>query len=318
MSGKKLFRDYLFILILVLAGCTSTEPVESTRPTNTSDSSRPASTTTTQEQVWNFKSDILATGQVISVQEAALSFIEGGVIVEFLVAEGDNVKAGDILARLDSSEYDIDVTRAEADLAIAQARLDKLLAGPHEALIEEAESEIAAIELQDPLSPLINNEDIAAAQARLDFLLAQPLPEDVNIAQSQVEQAKIILEAAKLQQKRTELVAPFDGTITKINYNCFEYAGTGQPVIQLSNFSHLKVEFVLTEFEIVDLIRGDRALISFNALGGFELDGSVANITPDERTTSGGMLYTIRVEFDDPPPVWVRPGMTVEIVIRRD
>src|SRR5687767_11378577 len=109
-----------FALLALLIGCSSAQLVP------TQDSGTPQSSRQT--------SDIVsATGEVVPAQWASLSFPIAGKTVEFLVQDGDIVKQGDVIARLDSTDLDIALVRAEAALQVAAANLVLAQAGPREA-----------------------------------------------------------------------------------------------------------------------------------------------------------------------------------------
>jgi HlyD family secretion protein len=77
----------------------------------------------------NLQQTVLATGQVVSGTDLNLSFQAGGVVRQVLVAEGDNVKQGELLASLDQSNARAVLLTAQGSLAQAQANYDKLVAG---------------------------------------------------------------------------------------------------------------------------------------------------------------------------------------------
>lgn len=66
---------------------------------------------------------VRARGKVVPTTWAALSFDNGGSLIEWLVAEGDVVQAGDVLGRLDSSSLDLALLQAQLDLESAELRL---------------------------------------------------------------------------------------------------------------------------------------------------------------------------------------------------
>ena len=69
------------------------------------------------------------TGSLKAASEINLNFKGNGTITEIKVKEGQEVKKGDVLARLDAGQLEIQVRQAEANLAMAQANLDRFLAG---------------------------------------------------------------------------------------------------------------------------------------------------------------------------------------------
>ncbi len=125
-------------------------------------------TETAVVQRGNLSMTVDASGSLLSPSETTLAFESGGRLAEVLVAEGQTVKAGDVLARLDSSALELQLAQAELNLqlltspeAIAQTELNVINA--REAL-DEAERDLDSI-----LHPDVAyyQEQLADAQARL-------------------------------------------------------------------------------------------------------------------------------------------------------
>jgi multidrug efflux pump subunit AcrA (membrane-fusion protein) len=85
-----------------------------------------------------------ATGKALPANKAVLSAAVPGQVAELLVDVGSLVKQGDVIARLDTSVLDTEVAKAEAGLALAQANLDRVKAGPRPEQILEARSALSA------------------------------------------------------------------------------------------------------------------------------------------------------------------------------
>lgn len=96
------------------------------------------------------------TGTMESASAINLNFKGAGTLVEVRVKEGDGVKAGELLARLDAGTLEIAVRQARANYDMAQANLDKLLAG-------------ASLEDLKVSEEIVNNAKIAADNAQSNF-----------------------------------------------------------------------------------------------------------------------------------------------------
>jgi HlyD family secretion protein len=151
-----------------------------------------------------------ASGAIQPQQVLDLTFTSSGLISEVLVKIGDTVSAGQPLARLDTRDLELRVEQSAAQLAQAQANLDRLRAGPTEADIAAAEAQLAQAQAQ--LRQTMGNvteQDLAAARAQveqaranLERLLSGPKASEVIQAQAQVDQA-----IAALQSQRDSLSA---------------------------------------------------------------------------------------------------------------
>ena len=97
--------------LLIATGCTGSTPASSAQPTAT-------------PQVVRTSGKVMADGMVAPVLDASLSMPAGGIVQEVLVAEGDQVTAGQPLLRLQQWRQEAAVAQAEAGVTRVQARLD--------------------------------------------------------------------------------------------------------------------------------------------------------------------------------------------------
>jgi multidrug efflux pump subunit AcrA (membrane-fusion protein) len=303
----------LIVFALLLAGCSTTV------------GARPAElemivpTPTVLNDEWNPGLEIRSTGKVVLTKEYNLSFPISGQILEVLVEEGDFVQAGDTIAQLDTTAILSEIAKAEGELAVAQAKLERAMAGPHESEITEAEIQVTAIAVKTPVSraeATAQASDLAAAQAHLAYLLDLPLPEDVALAQAEVDQAQRTVDSAKAQLKLALIVAPADGTVVRILLNAHEYARAGETVVQMSDLGRLSIQTKLYDFEIVGVNVGNTATISFDALPGVNVEGTVYSILPDENDDQGGR-YTVMIRLNEIPE-GLRWGMTAKVDISQE
>lgn len=129
---------------------------------------------------------ISASGTLLPVKRANLSFKIPGQVVQVAVKVGDNVKAGDVLIRLDTAELEAALAQAKAVAAMAQANLAQLQAGA-------------------------SKEDLAIAQANLETARAQlakvragATAEEIAIAKATLERAEAALRDAQAAYDRVK------------------------------------------------------------------------------------------------------------------
>jgi HlyD family secretion protein len=155
--------------------------------------------------VGNLSTDVSASGQVRSQNEAKLALTTPGQVQQVLVQVGQRVKAGDILIRLDSDGLERAVQSAQQALAIQEAQLAGLLQEPDQGQVAATEAAVASAQAQlDDLLAGPSQEELAqvqaalaSAQAQLDDLLAGPSKEQLAQAKASVESAQAALVAAK-------------------------------------------------------------------------------------------------------------------------
>jgi HlyD family secretion protein len=191
------------------------------------------------------------------------------------------------------------IAAARAEVAQAQANLDKLTGEQRAGQLEEARA------------------GVQNAQARLNQLTAGPRKTDLAMAQAQVTAAELALKQTELVLARTTLRAPFAGTIAAINVDVGEQASEQKPALVLADVSAWQIETSdLTELDVVDIHEGDAVTISFDALPGVELMGTVDRIKPLGETYRGDMTYTVVVipkQYD----AHLRWNMTATIAVSK-
>lgn len=271
------------------------------------------------ERARNPEQGIRTAGKVVLTELYNLGFSISGQVSEISIKRGDFVSKGTVIAVLDTTPLLISIAQAEGSLALAEARLKRVQAGPHKSEIAEAKAQVTAIAAKPTeYGSKIDDRaaDLAAARARLDFLLAQPLPEDVAVAQAEVTQAQLNLDATRAQLELAKLVAPADGTVIKVLLNPFEYARTGETIVQMGDLQSLSVQTQMYDFEIVSIKIGEVAGIRFDSMPDVEIKGTVSSIEPDETVNQGGR-YLVLIRLDE-HPAGLRWGMTAQVHFARE
>ncbi|GAB4114817.1 MAG: efflux RND transporter periplasmic adaptor subunit [Roseiflexaceae bacterium] len=144
---------------------------------------------------------LVLAARVVPATTYDLRFGQNGTVTEILVSEGDQVAAGDIIAKLDGRLLELDVKTAEADVALARAAYEKLLDGSTPAEIAQAEARVARSEAQLEVTKVtITADDIAATQAQIAAyetkvaaLEAIPTKEQIAASLANVQEAELNL-----------------------------------------------------------------------------------------------------------------------------
>lgn len=216
---------------------------------------------------------------------AALAFDASGRITERLVDVGDHLRAGELVARLDSRQLDHAVTSARAsltelDVRLAQAERERdrtaRLAAAKAATLEELERDAATVE--------------ALLAAR--------------------ESAEARLADAERAAGETIVRAPFSGTVTDVHREPGEYVTYGQPVITLSGDGPVELQVEVPESLLGNLREGQRVIVELPLLGR-EIQARVSSVA--RAATGAGRLFPVVVEL--PGGEEVLAGLTAELVV---
>jgi multidrug efflux pump subunit AcrA (membrane-fusion protein) len=144
-------------------------------------------------------------GAVIPEAEVSIGFASGGLLTEVPVEVGDDVEAGEVLARVDDTSARSQIASAELNLKQAQLQLDQLLEEPTAAELAAAQANLASAKatLESRQNPATSAEIAAAqqnalsAQQKLSDLLAGPTAEELATAQADLQLAEISLQQAQ-------------------------------------------------------------------------------------------------------------------------
>jgi multidrug efflux pump subunit AcrA (membrane-fusion protein) len=174
------------------------------RPTSAQAPEEPALQTTTVRR-GDLVISATGAGTVIPADEVNIGFASGGKLVDLPVSVGSNVKAGDILARVDDRDAATAVEQARLSLAQAQLQIDQLKEAPTAAELASARASLASAQatLESRQKPGTDAEiaaarqSLASTQTKLNELLAGPSAEDIATAEANLKLAAIDVQTAQ-------------------------------------------------------------------------------------------------------------------------
>jgi multidrug resistance efflux pump len=215
------------------------------------------------------------------------------------------------------------IQTAEARLRDAEAQHEQLLAPTDRDEIAAARAQVASAQAR--LARLTGGEQagnvaaaqagVASAEANLAEIQSKPSDATLGGAAARVRGAEVALKQAELALEKATLVAPIAGTVAQLNLKVGEVPVAGSPVVVLADLSSWQIETEdLTELSVVRIREGDQVTVTFDALPGFELPGTVDQIKPLGENRQGDIVYTVVVE----PNSWderLRWNMTAAVVI---
>lgn len=183
-----------------------------TRPKPPTAANDAAATSTAIVTRGSLEQTVSATGNVAPQSEVTLSFESSGRIAQVLVQEGQQVKAGDTLAELDTTSLQLQVAQAQASLDSAQARLRQAQEPASAEDLASAQASLASAQASyDKTKAGPTKEDLASAQASLDSAKASydevkagPTAADLASAQAALDNAEASLQQAQAAYDRVK------------------------------------------------------------------------------------------------------------------
>jgi HlyD family secretion protein len=259
---------------------------------------------------------VTASGRIAPQRAVDISADITGRIVQIPVKEGDWVKKGDLLVRIDPSQYEAAVARAQAQLSSAEAAALQARANRDQA--KRALDRALALRQTDP--NLVSDEQLE--QAQTSYEVAQAL---AISAEHQVEQARAALREARDQLAKTVLRSPIDGKVTRIAVEEGEVAVPGTfsretgLLMTVSDLSVIQVKVQVDETDVVRLHLGDSAEVTIDAFPDTTFSGRVTKISQSAvrsaaspagaAATDRAVDYDVEITLDNPPPE-IRPDLS--------
>ncbi len=247
-------------------------------------------------------------GNVVSAKTAVLSARVMAPAVEVAVREGDSVRPGQLLVRLDEAELTArrDAARAalaEAAAARAQSGQGFAAAQAHAEVARKTYERFRYLREQTSVSRQEFDEVEArdrAAQAQLEVARAQQ-----QQAEARFERAQSEARAAETVVGYTRITAPFAGLVVRRYADPGTLAAPGIPLLLLEQSGAYQLEVTLPVREAGVLRRGNRVRVQFDDLPGRRFEGTVAEFEPGAEPTS----QTLKAKIHLPPDAAIRSGM---------
>jgi RND family efflux transporter MFP subunit len=224
---------------------------------------------------------LTASGYVVARRKAAVASKGTGTLVFLGVEEGDKVKKGQVIARLDDSDVAATLQRARENLRLAEADL-------YDA---KKTLERQKILLQ---RDLIAQAEYDAAEARYKRVVAS------------IDAAKFAVKEAEVAVDNTRIVAPFDGTVLKKNADVGEIvaplagaASSRAAVVTIADMSSLEVEADVSEANITRVSPDQNCEITLDAYPQQRYPGIVTKIVPTADRAKATVLVKIRFKTYD-------------------
>lgn len=153
----------------------------------------------------------------------------------------------------------------------------------------------------------LQKQNIASWQAELDKIANGPDPEVKAKLELQLKLAEKQLEAQTIK-------APFDGTVTALNYDLGDMVSIGSPAAQIADLSELFVDVPISEVDIPQIKIGQEAELVFDAYFDQTFYGKVIEVANVGVNTAGIVNYPVTIQLDSEHN-GIKPGMTVGVNI---
>jgi RND family efflux transporter MFP subunit len=223
-------------------------------------------------------------GRANAAQEVELSFRVTGPLIALPIDIGDRVKQGDLLARIDPRDFEVQLRNTEGQLQRAKANLQR------------ADSEYARLlGIQKKNPELVSEVHVERAHAEFELGKADTAALEATV------------DAAQDALNYTYLKAPYDGTIVANYVENFEYIQARQPVLRLLDNARIEFLFSVPETMISMVQYVDNIRVRFDAFPDLEIPAEILEIGNEASQTT--RTYPITLIMDQPEGAEILPGM---------
>ncbi len=285
---------------------------------------------------------VSANGRIQPETEVKISPYISGEVVELKVMEGDEVKEGDLLAKIDPEIYLSNYERMEAGLQSQKASLANSKARLAQSKAQYVNAELS-FKRNEKLwkQKVISDADYDAAKSSFEVAKAEveASEENVKASEFQVKSAGASLKEARENLTKTAIYAPSDGTVSKLIIEKGErVAGASQfsggtEIMRIANLNIMEAVVKVNENDIVRVNAGDTSLIEVDAYLNRKFMGivteiatsaDVTGVSADQVTNFEVKIRILKNSYKDLIPENMpnyspfRPGMSTTVDIQTE
>jgi multidrug resistance efflux pump len=271
----------------------------------------------------------LARGQAVARSD--------GEVLQVMVAEGEVVAPGQVVAQLSAWNQSREVAVTQAQLSAAQANLARLQAGPKAEQIELARRELARAEssLSFSQAEALRTRDLAesgtvsrqaldeanaayetdlagleVARANLALVESGATPEELAVAAAEVERLEVELAFREDELARTRITAPMAGRVitADLDLRHGSFLREGETLLEIEDAAIVNAVIAIPESDIALVVPGDEVRLKVWGQYG-EIAGLVQSIAPAAEEEGYGSVVRVTASFPNPAAL-LRSGMT--------
>lgn len=285
---------------------------------------------------------VSSNGKIQPEKDIKISPYISGEVVELTVKEGEQVKKGDLLAKIDPEIYISAFDQSEAAVNTQRANLSNAKArlASSKATFENAR---LTFERQEKLYQQNVISKAEYDQSKASFQVAQAqvsaAEQDITASEYMVKNSEAALKRSKEDLTRTAIYAPNDGTVSKLSVLKGERVtgasqfSSGTEIMRIANLNEMEALVEVNENDIVRVRLGDTALIEVDAYLNRKFKGVVTEIATSANTTGVSVdqvtnfnvkIHLLKESYNDlldparPDFSPFRPGMSCTVEIQTE
>jgi HlyD family secretion protein len=248
---------------------------------------------------------VTASGQVQPRTKVDVAADISGRIVRLAVKEGQMVRRGDFLLRIDPEQYEAAVQRAEAGLSSAKAQAAQARAN----FLQAQRSYQRNVDMRQANAQLVSEAELEQTRTQMEVNEALQEASNHNVAQAEAS-----VRDARTSLAKTTILAPMSGRITRLVVEEGETAVPGTfnkdaaTLLTISDMSNLETIVKVDETDVARIALGDSAVVQIDAFPDTTFFGRVVEISHSSvrgasagATTEQAVDYEVRIQLLNPP-----------------
>jgi HlyD family secretion protein len=285
---------------------------------------------------------VSSNGKIQPEKDIKISPYISGEVVELMVKEGEQVKKGDLLAKIDPEIYIAAYDQSEASLNTQKANLSNAKARLAQSKAQFENTRLT-FERQEKLFQQNVISKAEHDQAKASFQVAQAqvaaAEQDISASEYMVKNSEAAMKRSKEDLNRTAIFAPSDGTVSKLGVLKGERVtgasqfSSGTEIMRIANLNEMQAIVEVNENDIVRVRLGDTALIEVDAYLNRKFKGVVTEIATSANTTGVSVdqvtnfnvkIHLLKESYADlldperPDYSPFRPGMSCTVEIQTE
>lgn len=256
-TGRAMVRG----LVILFAVATLTFPLIACQKEKKVEQERLVNVRVWTSEIQKVQPYLEATGTLKADEEVMISSEVDGLVRKIYVDEGTPVHPGKLLAEINETDYQLDMKRADAALAQAQASLTNA----------RAEYKRKETLFQEELITRQQFDDISTR---------------MMLAEAELARARATQSISRERLLRTKIYSPLAGAVKEKRVSVGDFVRSGTPILQLIKIDPLKLNFTVSEKDVAGLKTGQEVMFTVDAFPGKEFKGKVNLLYPnvEERT----------------------------------
>jgi HlyD family secretion protein len=307
--GKKSWKKWILwslLLLIVIAGAaawTLRNKSRSATALATQYKTQPA-------QKGDLTVTVAATGQLKPTRTVDVGSEVSGIIDEVLVTYNDRVKAGQVLAKINTEKLDAQLLQDSAQLASARANVESA-----KVTVAETDSEYKRIldALQRSKTQVISQHDVDTAKAAYDRATVS-----VKTAQAQVSQMEANMKVDQTNLEKAVIKSPVDGIVLARNVEPGQTIQASMNVTTMfqiaEDLNKMILQVSIDEADIGQVKEGQPVMFTVDAYSGRKFPGTITLVRYNATTSSNVVTYLADISVKN-QDMLLRPGMTATATI---